>query len=718
MKSLSKILSESLSVGSNSGINKSIFEDSKTFQFCKQNNIEVNYAQYGLMLTLKLKNGNSIICNVVERNNEIKFSNGSIYVNYNKVSSFSLIKDVNMINLLKNIGDLNESKDNIERYNWDSKLSKGEEVKFVTRKNRRFTAIKGKIKNMKDGKIIIVDKNGKEYPRKKPQKVWTLNERVEMMKKIKEKFGSENMNKLIKAGELWLKDNYKTWKASAFEDFYDDYRNDDTVMKGFAMEEFFAYILRGNTSIYPYLKKAGIDIKKLNEQKEFSIKNKNYDYSKFDQEQLNAGIEIEKEHTDDETIAKQVAADHLSENPDYYKILKKNKIEEVIAKEKIPTEFRLQFFEGPSDNKYVLKYKNKNGQWKNYFSELRDDKDFLNDLLKSLDIDINKIKIEKFIFSAKDKKYIKNIQEELSLTKILNESAASDEAKKKGLTHKGYGKWADKSGAIVAQTKGDKLVPVKNTTTRYSSSAGDITKAVGPKASKKFLSKTKTSFNPLLKTNNIKYGEYVILKNGNRYRKETDSTFRNMDNPKDIRFVRNLDIDSPISHGETADGNKKQAQRYDIDKEYNWNKKVQSSNSGDIITDKNGKQFIVKSGWGNKKIAEPYSKFQQDVDTGKKKEPVKKDNTYSDAEMKDFKKQQADIPIGIKKEDPETQKYKINNNHIDSLNNQAMELINTGKKKEGLLILNVAKSITKYGNYISKKQAKLLHSLGAKLNWK
>jgi hypothetical protein len=41
------------------------------------------------------------------------------------------------------------------------------------------------------------------------------------------------------------------------------------------------------------------------------------------------------------------------------------------------------------------------------------------------------------------------------------ESQASDAAKKKGLTHSGFGKYKDKSGKVVAMSKGGKLVPVK-----------------------------------------------------------------------------------------------------------------------------------------------------------------------------------------------------------------------------------------------------------------
>lgn len=39
-------------------------------------------------------------------------------------------------------------------------------------------------------------------------------------------------------------------------------------------------------------------------------------------QQLNAGIEVEYEHTTDKNIAKEIALDHLNEFPDYYERLK------------------------------------------------------------------------------------------------------------------------------------------------------------------------------------------------------------------------------------------------------------------------------------------------------------------------------------------------------------------------------------------------------------
>ena len=40
--------------------------------------------------------------------------------------------------------------------------------------------------------------------------------------------------------------------------------------------------------------------------------------SDFDQDQLAAGIKVEMEHTDDPEIAKEIAKDHLTEDPEYY----------------------------------------------------------------------------------------------------------------------------------------------------------------------------------------------------------------------------------------------------------------------------------------------------------------------------------------------------------------------------------------------------------------
>jgi hypothetical protein len=45
--------------------------------------------------------------------------------------------------------------------------------------------------------------------------------------------------------------------------------------------------------------------------------------SDFDKKDLEDGIKHEMEHTKDRQVAKEIAKDHLSEDPNYYKKLKK-----------------------------------------------------------------------------------------------------------------------------------------------------------------------------------------------------------------------------------------------------------------------------------------------------------------------------------------------------------------------------------------------------------
>lgn len=54
---------------------------------------------------------------------------------------------------------------------------------------------------------------------------------------------------------------------------------------------------------------------------------KNDPDSKFDKKELMMGIEVEMEHTDKRAEAKEIAKDHLRENPKYYTELKKSGID-------------------------------------------------------------------------------------------------------------------------------------------------------------------------------------------------------------------------------------------------------------------------------------------------------------------------------------------------------------------------------------------------------
>ncbi len=44
----------------------------------------------------------------------------------------------------------------------------------------------------------------------------------------------------------------------------------------------------------------------------------NIDASTFDPKELALGIKHEREHTDDDDIAKEIAMDHIAEDPRYY----------------------------------------------------------------------------------------------------------------------------------------------------------------------------------------------------------------------------------------------------------------------------------------------------------------------------------------------------------------------------------------------------------------
>ena len=53
----------------------------------------------------------------------------------------------------------------------------------------------------------------------------------------------------------------------------------------------------------------------------FGLTPNNYRQHGVSRAQLEKGIAVEYEHTDDHDIARQIALDHLSENPHYYDML-------------------------------------------------------------------------------------------------------------------------------------------------------------------------------------------------------------------------------------------------------------------------------------------------------------------------------------------------------------------------------------------------------------
>lgn len=75
---------------------------------------------------------------------------------------------------------------------------------------------------------------------------------------------------------------------------------------------------------------------KLNKQFKGQIKgglSEGVDVSKFNPEQVRKGIAVEMEHTNDPKIAREIAYDHLTENPKYYDALEKIEKSNVIKYE-------------------------------------------------------------------------------------------------------------------------------------------------------------------------------------------------------------------------------------------------------------------------------------------------------------------------------------------------------------------------------------------------
>jgi len=51
-----------------------------------------------------------------------------------------------------------------------------------------------------------------------------------------------------------------------------------------------------------------------------------YESMQFDPKELEMGMEVEKEHSDDIDVRRKIATDHLSEDPKYYSKLKQSGI--------------------------------------------------------------------------------------------------------------------------------------------------------------------------------------------------------------------------------------------------------------------------------------------------------------------------------------------------------------------------------------------------------
>lgn len=127
------------------------------------------------------------------------------------------------------------------------------------------------------------------------------------MIKIREQSNTENVLKLLD----FLKE--KRQKGEKIND--DDFHT-------FAEDELKMNVHEAEASMYNVL--ADILGGGKSEGKEFD----------YDKKELEMGMKVEKEHTDNDYITKKIAMDHLKEIPDYYTRLKKME-DEASKKEKI-----------------------------------------------------------------------------------------------------------------------------------------------------------------------------------------------------------------------------------------------------------------------------------------------------------------------------------------------------------------------------------------------
>jgi len=94
-----------------------------------------------------------------------------------------------------------------------------------------------------------------------------------------------------------------------------------------------------DSKVHELADKLSIDAHKL-ESKIYEIlsnllkvgKHRDTPVEKFNEEEIKMGIKVEKEHTDDDSIAVEIAKDHLAEIPDYYTRLKKMEDEAGVKK--------------------------------------------------------------------------------------------------------------------------------------------------------------------------------------------------------------------------------------------------------------------------------------------------------------------------------------------------------------------------------------------------
>lgn len=126
-------------------------------------------------------------------------------------------------------------------------------------------------------------------------------------------------------------------------------------------------------------------------------------------------------------------------------------------------------------------------------------------------------------------------------TYLLKESDASDAAHKAGLVSDGWGKWKDKSGNIVATTKGDKLVYTKgkaDPAVKAASNLNPTQLAAAGKETKKLNAPVKTSKAPPV--NKAALGPADYKNAPDVVKKQTSATDPSSDQKKNPGFLKNI----------------------------------------------------------------------------------------------------------------------------------------------------------------------------------
>lgn len=123
---------------------------------------------------------------------------------------------------------------------------------------------------------------------------------------------------LVKRGKKLIKENNYELQSKIIKFITDNPNPNDDVVHEFAKSNNINPVDLEN-EIYALLTTLLKDVGK----------HKNISDSKYDPKELKMGIEVEKEHTDNEAIAKEIAKDHLTEIPGtgkgdgYYSLLNK-----------------------------------------------------------------------------------------------------------------------------------------------------------------------------------------------------------------------------------------------------------------------------------------------------------------------------------------------------------------------------------------------------------